>query len=307
LYFKAIALVVAVQFIIAPFILANQNALQSTVFNLLGMLLMQVAFFVAVLSSGSKPLLRIKERLHCNFKVVMLSLLIWVVAFVAFISTNIYFGMFLQTIGYKSSDLQIVTFSEVILGILTIGIVAPICEELVFRFGMLEGYKCKSNIKAIFLTASAFALMHMNPEQTFYQFFLGAVCAYIAIKTNSIVPSILIHSANNIVSLFLGFSDQFDNTLSDMFGQSWFVIIAIVLFVSGVYLIYRLGVLCQKVMKTDASLSLDTQTQSKLQTVHDEFAKNSFTNSNTNGTVFYICTMVFCVFMWLIVFGTSIA
>ncbi len=73
-----------------------------------------------------------------------------------------------------------------------------VCEELAFRGFILSGF-CRSRHRwlAILLSAVAFGVMHMFPEQVFYATLLGTVLALIAVKTNSLLPGILFHFLNN--------------------------------------------------------------------------------------------------------------
>jgi membrane protease YdiL (CAAX protease family) len=306
-FFKAILFVVGLQIVLGGVLASlqpdDQLNLDMTT-NLLIMLLSQGMFFLAVITSGSKRFGSIRQRLNFAPRLIWLSLALWAVAFVAFLSTNVYFAMLLHHIGYNSMSLDFVTPVEIILAIIVIGIAAPICEELVFRFGMLEGYKGKGIVRATLLTSLAFALMHMNPEQTFYQFMLGVVCALAAIKSNSIVPAIIIHGVNNIFALVLSFVPQIGQSLDYIFAfeQVWFVPIAILMFILGLWTVYKLSALCSTYAKhtePSAQHTLDSATQSMVQ--HYQHSRYK----STSGTVYYVTTIVFCSLMWGLTFASS--
>lgn len=90
------------------------------------------------------------------------------------------------------------------LGILTITILGPVLEELLFRGGatraLLEKY---SPWKAIFLSALLFGVFHLNPAQIVGAFFGGLLFAWMYYRTRSLAPCILIHILINSSSVFL--------------------------------------------------------------------------------------------------------
>ncbi len=114
-----------------------------------------------------------------------------------------WFSVFLDYIGCNlTTELNFTTAGEWIFGAIVMVIVAPIGEEFVFRGALLSGLRTVySETASMFICALAFSLMHMNPEQTVYQFFLGLVASYSAIKTRNLWTSVIIHSVSNAVAL----------------------------------------------------------------------------------------------------------
>ncbi|WP_455592840.1 CPBP family intramembrane glutamic endopeptidase [Bacteroides sp.] len=90
------------------------------------------------------------------------------------------------------------------LGILSITILGPILEELLFRGAvtriLLEKYEPK---KAILWSAILFGVFHLNPAQIVGAFFGGLVFAWIYYRTRSLLPCILIHILINSSSVIL--------------------------------------------------------------------------------------------------------
>ncbi|MDR1138374.1 MAG: CPBP family intramembrane metalloprotease [Clostridiales bacterium] len=301
IFFKAIGFVMGLQ-ILAGFVVAffavgadvsdATDLLQNMSVQLIIMFFMQVAFFVAVWSSGSRPLGLIRHRLYLNYRLVLLGVAMWAVAFVAFLSTNVYFGAFLEHIGYESSGLVMDTVGDRILGAIVIVLVAPICEELVFRFGLLEGLRESGYVKAILFSSLAFALMHMNPEQTFYQFLLGVVCGIAVYKSKSILMGSIIHACNNLFSLFVQDWVWFNDTLVDLFNQGWFVIVAIALFVLGGLVIVQLGKLCSKYGNPHVEPALSNPRVSY--------------HSQSTAVLVYSITLAFCIGMWVLAFVLAV-
>lgn len=83
-------------------------------------------------------------------------------------------------------------------GYLTIGLLAPLSEEIVFRGAILRKLlNALSPWKAIALSAFFFALIHMNPAQMPYAFVAGLLLGWMYWRTGSILPAMAFHWANN--------------------------------------------------------------------------------------------------------------
>lgn len=80
----------------------------------------------------------------------------------------------------------------------TIGIAAPLLEEIIFRGIILSGFlKRYSPVTAIIMSAIIFGIFHFNPWQFIPAFVMGLVIGWLYWKTNSIIPGIVIHFINN--------------------------------------------------------------------------------------------------------------
>jgi uncharacterized protein len=92
-----------------------------------------------------------------------------------------------------------------LLSVLAIGVVGPISEELTFRG--LGYYLLGTQLgawAAVGVTAIAFALAHGIIVGIPVFFVIGVGLAFLRLKTNSIVPAILVHMAFNSVQLVIG-------------------------------------------------------------------------------------------------------
>ena len=83
-------------------------------------------------------------------------------------------------------------------------IFAGFAEEMFFR-GLLqralEHYRDPA--LAIVFTSALFASIHLNPWSALQILFLGLALGYMAWKSNSIFPAIILHAINNFLSLIL--------------------------------------------------------------------------------------------------------
>ncbi len=89
--------------------------------------------------------------------------------------------------------------SNVFFTFLMVGILAPIIEEIIFRGVLLDKLRLYGDKVAIWVTAIAFGLFHLNTSQSIYATALGVLLAYVALKTNRIKYCIILHMAINIM------------------------------------------------------------------------------------------------------------
>ena len=88
--------------------------------------------------------------------------------------------------------------------VLLLGLVGPICEEIVFRGYLFNYFRWHtSGIVAVALSALAFALAHQIPALLPYYFALGIILALLYSRSKSILPCMLVHSLLNLSLLTL--------------------------------------------------------------------------------------------------------
>lgn len=81
---------------------------------------------------------------------------------------------------------------------------APIFEEALFRGFMFKGFLAHiGSSKTIFLTALFWSLIHIqyNLFGIFIVFVVGILLGVVRLRSNSILPTILLHSLMNLVAL----------------------------------------------------------------------------------------------------------
>lgn len=74
-----------------------------------------------------------------------------------------------------------------------VAVMPALCEELIYRGVLFQGYRKSGVWVAVLLTAFLFGMMHMNLNQFSYAFVLGLVFALINEITGSILPAVLLH------------------------------------------------------------------------------------------------------------------
>ena len=85
-----------------------------------------------------------------------------------------------------------------VLGVITISLVAPLLEEVLFR-GAIQGYMMRryNPWVAIVSAALVFGVFHLNPVQTLYATLIGIVFGWIYYRTGSLLSVIVGHVLNN--------------------------------------------------------------------------------------------------------------
>ena len=92
---------------------------------------------------------------------------------------------------------QEIAISPIVL-ILTVTVIAPIYEEVIFRGILLKGMASKINpILALVVSSLFFALVHLNVPQGINAFLLGLIIGAIYLNTGSIYLCIFAHFFNN--------------------------------------------------------------------------------------------------------------
>ena len=96
------------------------------------------------------------------------------------------------------------------LGVLAVAIVGPIAEELTFRGGLMgglmkNGYSAKV---AIIVSALTFGIIHFNPVQVVFASAMGLLLGWAYWRTQSLMPCILMHIANNGFSVLMFYASE---------------------------------------------------------------------------------------------------
>lgn len=114
-----------------------------------------------------------------------------------------------KLIGYKARQaddiLPNLSGGLVVPALIVIGLLPAILEESLFRGVILRS--CERDCGTLFtvlIVGMSFSLYHTSPEQTIYQFFAGCVFAFIAVRSGSILPSMVMHFVNNALIVIFG-------------------------------------------------------------------------------------------------------
>ena len=98
--------------------------------------------------------------------------------------------------------------AENIIYFIAIAVVPPIIEEFLFRGAILGSLRKHGDALAIVVSAVMFGFAHSNFIQTPVTFLVGLVLAYLTVKTNSLIPAIIVHFVNNSSSVAFSLLSQ---------------------------------------------------------------------------------------------------
>ena len=92
--------------------------------------------------------------------------------------------------------------SRNVFGIISLAIMAPLVEEVLFR-GAIQGYMLRKGMKplhAILIASAIFGIVHMNPIQVPFAFAIGLIFGWLYYRTGSVLPGIVGHFINNSIA-----------------------------------------------------------------------------------------------------------
>ena len=136
---------------------------------------------------------------------------------------------------------------DIIWLLLYVVILAPVlpsfCEEALFRGVIMNGFKEFGTFFAVIASGAIFALMHGNYGQLILQFILGCEIAFVVIVTNNYFAGMVMHFANNsvtvIYSLILAMIQEVSPALG-AFANAFFIFIGLILVCIAIIYYYKL-------------------------------------------------------------------
>lgn len=124
---------------------------------------------------------------------------------------------------------------------ITIIIVAPVLEELIFRGIMLKGLlKQHSPRRAIIMSSFLFGVLHLNPWQFVSAFLLGIFSGWLYYKSGKISLSIGMHVTNNAIAfagmLLFNPETDLDKTVAESYGGTLNLLLVIAMAIVLLYM-----------------------------------------------------------------------
>lgn len=229
----------SVLFSIILSVINSQNKVDSDVTTIISYIIGPIAILSAI------GILRYKNKVEViplfsenSFSpfIIIATVLIFLGLTYGLSEVNVYFISFLQSLGLSVSTptLPINTPLNVIFVIIAVCVMPAIMEEVAFRGLILKGLKGCGEAFAVLVTGGLFAIFHMSPAQTVYQFIVGCVYSLIVIKGGNILLVILAHFINNlyIVLNYYYFNITFEGTAKVVI-----IIIGVICFVAGLIML----------------------------------------------------------------------
>ncbi len=119
------------------------------------------------------------------------------------------------------------TLPNVLMYYLTVAIMPALTEEFAFRGVILGSLRKYSDGLAVVVSAGLFALMHGNFVQIPFTFCCGLMFGFLVVKTNSLLPSIIVHFLNNGLSVTFDILYQYEIMSAEMVNFCFAVIFVI--------------------------------------------------------------------------------
>ena len=117
-----------------------------------------------------------------------------------------YFGQYVNAWVYDVLGVQVeneleqmTTVTPLGINILFVGILAPIFEELFYRKAVIDRLRRYGDLPAILISGLIFGMIHGNLSQIFYATAVGMLLSFIYVRTGSVLYTISIHSAFNMI------------------------------------------------------------------------------------------------------------
>ena len=213
-----------------------ENITENTVYVIFATLVSPIAFVLTfvIINKVSRTnyitALGVKRKFSIKYLLVTIFLsLVCVFGMSNFVSL---FDAVLAKIGFNGSyalPIPMDNFGYLVLNLILLAVLPAICEELVFRGIIFNGLKQYGNMKAVFLSATLFMLVHSSVEQTVYPFFVGIVLALLMLRTNNIIYPILLHFLNNAIVVVINYISVQSGAVSEFTLSTFNILFAIAL------------------------------------------------------------------------------
>ena len=174
---------------------------------ILNQLVFAVVTFSYLKANGIKLCFACRLKPKMSYLKFLILIILTVISLYGLGTLNYVFEKFMSkfavivTVGKATAEITMDTPLEIVAAFSVMGILAPVCEEFLFRGAILSGLAGRGKTFAVILSSLMFAFMHGNIYQLFYQFALGIILAVVCMASNSLIAPIIIHMLNNFLAL----------------------------------------------------------------------------------------------------------
>ncbi|MCC8072571.1 MAG: CPBP family intramembrane metalloprotease [Clostridiales bacterium] len=186
--------------------LYSENSVFQTAFNIIAVSILSVALPFGVVALINKK--RCARPIIPSERVGGFNCAIWVcfgmgccivsnvvVSFVVVFFESV-FGLELT----QGTTLEPDSVFACVMEVIGIAIIPAICEEFAMRCCSLQLLKKYGKGFAVFAVSTVFGLLHGNVIQFLFAFMIGCILGLMTVKTNSVIPAMLVHGFNNGMS-----------------------------------------------------------------------------------------------------------
>lgn len=314
-------ILVALIFVLGYLGLLQNDYISSFLIQIMVMFAIPMLLYTLFVSKSFKQTFKDTRFKKISSRMIGITIILGIVLY--FINNFVaqFFSSLISLFGYENlTQTTTVTFTyELLFREFLLSCILPgICEEFLHRGIMLfAGKKC-GNTRYVLITSSIlFGLMHLNINQFFYATILGFLMGYVAIVSDSIYPSIIIHFLNNFLNTYFYYGyylnwpfATFINNLQALIASNIFVFIivnAVLICILISLYIYLTQILAKERVRYDVKkiilcLEIDNlpleQAQTKINQANEILLKSEslkFKNTVSGGEKFSFLSQVFLI------------
>ena len=177
----------------------------------------------------------------CGIRYVIGGLLMIIGAIIVGVMLSAILGLIFPESTREASELQASLVGDSFFAMLfMVALVPAICEELMFRGYVLSAFEKRFKpTAAMLITACLFGLFHLSIVRFIVTAFLGYVLCYVAHKSRSIIPGMLMHFTNNAIScISLYYPDIYSKVIIRVAGHVDSFLDLLILVAFGVCFLY---------------------------------------------------------------------
>ena len=261
-YFMLIAFFVFIRILSSTFEISTEMGYVFNIIIQVGLMFSLPLFvFTALRKQKIKTTLKSFGFKKINFKAILYSILIGILVYFLTVCISSFFSLILTLLGYDptyggSSGMTSYPVWLLFVELVFTAVLPGICEEVAHRGMLVSAYKSMGIKKTVLYSGLLFGLMHLNIEQCFYASIIGFLFAFIAIVTDSIFPTMIMHFVNNAISVLFSFARVNGSPVGGVFDyalkwcQSIGPLLAfVVIFAVITFAVLLLGFLVAKLLK----------------------------------------------------------
>ena len=132
---------------------------------------------------------------------------------------NEYLVQLFELMGYKRMESFVpdVSGGKIVPVLIVVAVIPAFMEEILFRGIILNNAEeGVGSIRAILISGFCFSLYHGSVEQTVYQFIIGCLFGFLAVRSRSMGPVILTHFINNALIIILLACGAYDEITGEL-------------------------------------------------------------------------------------------
>ena len=212
IYFLLIAFFIVIRIISSTFEISTEFGYVLNIIIQVGLMFsLPIFVFSALRKQPTKTTIKSFGFKKINFKAILYSILIGVLVYFLTICISSFFSLILTLLGYDpsyggSGGMTSYPVWLLFVELVFTAVLPGICEEVAHRGMLVSAYKSMGIKKAVLYSGVLFGLMHLNIEQCFYATIIGFLFAFVAILTDSIFPTMIMHFVNNALSVLFSFA-----------------------------------------------------------------------------------------------------